>query len=129
MTCRLVHLSDIHFGCQNVAATEAAVEAAWAFAPDLTVVTGDITSDGLPAEFIAARAWLDRLPTPLLVTPGNHDTPYWNLVLRALTPFNRYRRYIGAPDGLRHESPGLSAHAVNTARGGQPRLNLSLIHI
>jgi hypothetical protein len=33
-----------------------------------------------------------------LVTPGNHDTPYWNLVLRALAPFNRYRRYIGPPD-------------------------------
>jgi 3',5'-cyclic AMP phosphodiesterase CpdA len=126
LTCRLIHLSDTHFGCEDAAAAEAAIEAAWAFAPNLTVVTGDLTLDGRPAEFVAARAWLDRLPPPLLVTPGNHDTPYWNLVLRTLTPFHRYRRYIGAPEGAVFEGPGLTAHAVNTARGGQPRLNWAL---
>ncbi|HEY2179139.1 MAG TPA: metallophosphoesterase [Caulobacteraceae bacterium] len=116
-------MSDIHFGCENEAATEAALADAWAYAPSLTVVTGDLTADGRPSEFVAARAWLDRLPPPVLVTPGNHDTPYWNLILRVLTPFDRYRRHIGAPDGAVFESVGLSVHAVNTARGGQPRLN------
>ena len=90
------------------------------------MVTGDLTMDGRPAEFVAARAWLDRLPSPVLVTPGNHDTPYRNLLLRALTPFHRYRRYIGEPAGAAFEDTGLTAHAVNTARGGQPRLNWSL---
>jgi 3',5'-cyclic AMP phosphodiesterase CpdA len=126
LTCRLLHLSDTHFGCEDVAATEVAIADAWAFAPSLTVVTGDLTRDGRPREFAAARAWLDRLPPPVLVTPGNHDTPYLNLVLRALTPFDRYRRLIGPPDGAAFEAPGLFAHAVNTARGGQPRLNWAL---
>ncbi len=44
--------------------------------PDHIVITGDLTQLGLPAEFAAARAWLQSLGTPDSVTivPGNHDT-------------------------------------------------------
>ena len=125
MTIRIAHLSDIHFGGEDVAAAEAAIGAVAAFAPTLTVVTGDLTLNGLPREFRAARAWLERLPQPRLVTPGNHDTPYWNLVLRALTPFDRYRTYVGAPQMVGYEAPGLAARCINSARGAQPRLDWS----
>jgi 3',5'-cyclic AMP phosphodiesterase CpdA len=121
---RLAHLSDIHFGCEDAAACAAAVEAVMAFAPDLVVVTGDLTRNGLPSEFAAARAWLEQLPGPRLVTPGNHDTPYWNLPMRAAIPFGRYRRYIG-PVHQAAEGAGVAARAVNSARGAQPRLNWS----
>lgn len=121
---RLVHLSDIHFGVEDAAACEAAIRAAADFAPDLVVVTGDLTRNGLPREFQAARAWLDRLPDPVLVTPGNHDTPYWNLALRTLTPFNRYRRFIG-PSHQAVDLDAVAARAINSARGPQPRLNWS----
>jgi len=121
---RLAHLSDIHFGVEDVAACEAAIGAVADFAPDLVVVTGDLTRNGLPREFRAARAWLDRLPGPRLVTPGNHDTPYWNLVLRTLVPFNRYRRFIG-PSHQAVDMEGVAARAINSARGPQPRLNWS----
>ena len=126
MSVRLIHVSDIHFGAEDTAATEAAVKATWDFAPRLTIVTGDLTANGQPGEFLAARRWLDRLPKPILVTPGNHDTPYWNIPLRALVPFNRYRRFIGAPNHTAFEAPDLTVHAINTARGAQPRLNWSL---
>ncbi len=125
MTVRLAHLSDIHFGGENGPATEAAVHQVRAFAPHLVVVTGDLTLNGKPHEFAAARDWLSRLPEPQIVTPGNHDTPYFNLVLRALTPFDRYRRYIGEPEGAVFQSPGLTVHALNSARGAQPRLDWS----
>jgi len=121
VTIRIAHLSDIHFGGEDAAAVEAAVAAVAAFAPTLTVVTGDLTLNGLPSEFRAARAWLDRLPWPRLVTPGNHDTPYWNLLLRALVPFNRYRKYIGEPQVVAHDAPGLAVRCINSARGAQPR--------
>jgi 3',5'-cyclic AMP phosphodiesterase CpdA len=124
MTVRLAHLSDIHFGGEDVAACEAAIDAVAGFAPDLVVVTGDLTLNGLPREFRAAHAWLARFAGPLLVTPGNHDTPYWNLPLRALVPFGRYRRFIGAVStGVDLE--GVAARAINSARGAQPRLNWS----
>jgi 3',5'-cyclic AMP phosphodiesterase CpdA len=125
LTIRIAHLSDIHFGAENAAAVEASIEAVRAFAPTLTVVTGDLTLNGLPEEFLAARRWLDRLPAQRMVTPGNHDTPYWNLILRALKPFDRYRRYIGEPDASGFDAAGLAARTVNSARGGQARLDWS----
>ncbi|MGB5232846.1 MAG: metallophosphoesterase [Desulfoprunum sp.] len=43
--------------------------------PDHIVVTGDLTHLSLPAEFAAARDWLQTMGTPEQVTvvPGNHD--------------------------------------------------------
>jgi 3',5'-cyclic AMP phosphodiesterase CpdA len=123
VTIRIAHLSDTHFGGEEPAAVEAAIEAVAEFAPTLTAVTGDLTLNGLPREFRAARAWLDRLPKPLIVTPGNHDTPYWNLLLRALTPFDRYRTYIGAPQLVGYDAEGLTVRCLNSSRGAQPRLN------
>ena len=125
MTLRIAHVSDIHFGGENGPAVEAAITELQGFAPDLTVVTGDVTLNGLPAEFRAARNWLHRLPTPLLVTPGNHDTPYWNLIMRTLVPFGRYERFIGPASASAYDAPGLSVRTLNSARGAQPRLDWS----
>ena len=125
MTLRIAHLSDIHFGGEDKPAVEAAVAAIREIAPALTMVTGDLTLNGLPQEFEAARRWLGLLPAATMVTPGNHDTPYWNLILRAMTPFARYRRYIGEPNTAAFDGPGIVARTLNSARGGQPRLDWS----
>lgn len=122
---RLLHLSDVHFGGEDKAATEGAIAFANAYAPALTAVTGDLTMNGLPREFTTAAAWLARLPQPWAVTPGNHDTPYWNIPARALAPFARYRRWIGDPAGGAFDSPALGLRMINTARGAQPRPNWS----
>jgi 3',5'-cyclic AMP phosphodiesterase CpdA len=117
----LVQLSDPHFGGENTDAVNAAAAFVQEKKPDLVLVTGDLTLNGLPREFQAAAAWLERLPAPRLVTPGNHDTPYWNLLLRTLTPFARYHRYIGKSEGQGMDNRAVSARAINTARGAQPR--------
>ncbi len=122
---RLIQLSDIHFGGENGAATEAALQHTLEWKPDLTLVTGDVTLNGLPREFEAAKVYLHRLPKPWLCTPGNHDTPYWNLILRAATPFARYRKFIGPAFGEQAATHDLRAQTVNTARGTQPRLDWS----
>lgn len=41
--------------------------------PEVTVVTGDLTADGEPAEYDALRRLLARLPMPCYLIPGNHD--------------------------------------------------------
>ena len=124
-TTRLIQLSDPHFGGENAAATAAALSFCRDANPDLVMITGDLTLNGLPKEFAAAAAWADQLPSPWLSTPGNHDTPYWNLPLRALTPFARYRRFIGVSKGEAFDTAGLSVRTINTARGAQPRLDWS----
>ena len=122
---RVIQLSDVHFGAVDLPALEAATAYVLEAGADLLMITGDLTLNGLPREFRDAEAWLARLPQPLLVTPGNHDTPYWNLPLRAVQPFNRYRRYIGAPQASRLDIAGLHARMINTSRGFQPRLDWS----
>ena len=132
---RLVHISDIHFGAENRVATEAAIASICGYSPNVVIVTGDLTLGGKASEFKAAREWLSRLPRPLLVTPGNHDTPYWNLVLRTVAPFGRYRRYISPLTNQASTCPTswfapLTRHAVlsrsfNWSKGA---VNLAAIH-
>ena len=66
-------------------------------------------------------AWYRRLPEPRMITPGNHDTPYWNIPARALFPFGRYKRWVGDPDGGAFDSRELGVRMINTSRGAQPR--------
>lgn len=62
--------------------------------PSLIVISGDLVQRAREHLFRAARAFLDRLPAPWLVVPGNHDIPAYNLLARFTTPFHNYRRFI-----------------------------------
>ena len=122
---RILHLSDIHFGCENKAAVAAAAECAHAGGFDLIAITGDVTQYGREDEFDAAAAWIGALPRPVLLTPGNHDTPWAGMVDRLFWPFRRYERRFGPAWSGAFDAPGLAARAFNTARGIQVRLNWS----
>lgn len=74
---RIVHLSDLHAGSQYFVPNllnRALVEIN-DLAPDLVVVTGDLTNMGYRQEYREAKEYLDRLDCErLLVVPGNHDS-------------------------------------------------------
>jgi 3',5'-cyclic AMP phosphodiesterase CpdA len=122
---RIAHLSDVHFGGENAAAVAAAGDFVNAGGFDLAVISGDLTRYGCRAEFAAAAAWLAGLAPPRLVTPGNHDAPYFAVSQRLLVPFRRFEATLGPPREQSHLSPGLAVRGINTARGAQPRLNWS----
>lgn len=42
-------------------------------APDLVIVTGDLTDAGLPEEYAILTSLFDRLPMPVYCIAGNHD--------------------------------------------------------
>jgi len=74
----VAHVSDTHAGnaVQDPADRMASVMdhlLAMSPRPEVLVVTGDVADHGLPEEYAAARAWLDRWPGPVAVCPGNHD--------------------------------------------------------
>lgn len=122
---RILHLSDIHFGDENRAATAAAAEYLTVHPCDLLVVSGDVTQFGHHAEFSSAAAWFAALPGARLIVPGNHDTPYGDLVERVGRPFGRFERAFGPADGVQVAGEGFLACGVNTARGVQVRWNWS----
>lgn len=125
MTARLAHLSDIHFGGENAPAVAAVTELLNAGGFDLVVVTGDLTRYAEVAEFEAAAAWLAQVRAPKLVTPGNHDAPYFAWAERVFAPFQRYERVIGPAAAQVHLTDEFAVRGLNTARGAQPRLNWS----
>jgi len=112
----LLHLSDLHFGRVDLALVEPLVAAAKALGPDLVVVSGDLTQRARRAEFRAARAFLDRLPAPRLVVPGNHDIPLWDVLRRFVSPLGRYRRYITPDLAPFYENEEVAVLGINTAR-------------
>ena len=124
MTGRILHVSDIHFGCENKAAVDAVLQIARTEPFDLIAITGDITQFGTPEEFAAASAFVAALPPQRLLTPGNHDVPYATPE-RLYAPFSRYRKTFGDPWASSFEGPGLSARAFNSSRGTQIRINWS----
>jgi 3',5'-cyclic AMP phosphodiesterase CpdA len=93
---RLLHLSDLHFGrlASRTIVADLLAET-HRQAPDLIVVSGDLTQRARPSQFRAAHAFLESLPAPWLAVPGNHDVyPWWRPLSRLWRPLARYHRYI-----------------------------------
>jgi 3',5'-cyclic AMP phosphodiesterase CpdA len=91
---RIAHLSDLHFGRTDPTVVRGVIDAVARLGPDLTVISGDLTQRARAHQFRAARAFLDRLPKPQIVVPGNHDIPLWNIFARGFSPLRKYRRII-----------------------------------
>jgi 3',5'-cyclic AMP phosphodiesterase CpdA len=94
---RIAHLSDLHFGTETTPVLAELGRSVAAFAPDLVVVTGDLTQRARVSEFQNARRFLDSLAFAQLVVPGNHDiAPLYRPLRRLLRPYARYHHFITA---------------------------------
>lgn len=91
----VVHCSDLHFGAgfQEHRADDL-LQHINDLKPDLVVVSGDLTMRARVSQFEAARKYLQQFTAPLLVIPGNHDVPLYDLPLRATRPFKNYNAFI-----------------------------------
>lgn len=112
----LVHLSDVHFGRVDYELVEPLVRFVCELKPDLVVVSGDLTQRARAEQFKEARAFLERLPKPQVVVPGNHDVPLYNLFARFLTPLDNFRRYISDDLAPFYMDSEIAVVGVNTAR-------------
>ncbi|MBC7435369.1 MAG: metallophosphoesterase [Bdellovibrionales bacterium] len=112
----LLQLSDAHFGTEQAPVALALEMFARQQRPDLVVLSGDITQRALPAQFHAARAFVDRLEAPVLAIPGNHDIPLFNLWARLGSPYAHYTDAFGADLEPVHRSSDLLVVCVNTTR-------------
>jgi len=113
---KIVHLSDLHFGRVDAELLQPLRSRIEALGPDLLVVSGDLTQRAKPRQFREAKAFLDSLPRPQLVVPGNHDVPLYNVFQRFLTPLGKYQRIVTrdlAPEFIDDE---IAVVGVNTAR-------------
>ncbi|MBK6748915.1 MAG: metallophosphoesterase [Pyrinomonadaceae bacterium] len=113
---KIVHLSDIHFGTADPTVVDRLVEKVRELEPDIVVVSGDLTQRAKPREFREARQFLDRLPQPQIVVPGNHDVPLYNVYHRFIRGLDRFRSYISDDLNPAYFDEELGVIGVNTAR-------------
>lgn len=115
----IAHLSDIHFGAHDpkiVAASETWLQQRQ---PDLIIISGDLTQRAKTDEFRQASAYLNRLRAfgfRLLVVPGNHDVPLFDVFRRFAAPLDRYRKYIDDDLFPWFENDEVAVLGINTAR-------------
>lgn len=112
----LLQISDTHFGTEQGAVVEALGALANQQRPDVAVLSGDITQRARPAQFRAARAFVDNLGAAVLAVPGNHDIPLFDLWARLRSPYGRYSAAFGTDLEPVHHSPELLVVCVNTTR-------------
>ncbi len=113
---KLIHLSDIHFGRVDYAVVEKLLHKIAELSLDLTVVSGDLTQRARSAQFIEARDFLDKLPKPQIVVPGNHDIPMHNVFDRFVNPLEKYKKYITEDLEPFFADEEIAVIGVNTAR-------------
>ena len=112
----IVHLSDLHFGACDATLLAPLLRCVRQLEPHLVVVSGDLTQRARAAQFRAARQFLDQLPSPQIVVPGNHDIPLYNVFQRFFQPLDKYRRYINDDLEPKYIDDEIAVVGVNTAR-------------
>jgi 3',5'-cyclic AMP phosphodiesterase CpdA len=113
---KIFHVSDVHFGPPHrPRLAEGVLEFIDRHRPDLVVVSGDLTQRAKPEQFRQARAFVDRIPVPTLVVPGNHDVPMYRVWERVFAPFGTYRREFAAELEPIYRDDEMLVVGINTA--------------
>jgi 3',5'-cyclic AMP phosphodiesterase CpdA len=112
----IAHLSDVHFGRVDYATVTPLTEAITKIAPHVVVISGDLTQRAREDQFDEARRFLDALPKPQIVVPGNHDVPLYNLFARFVAPLDNYRKIISEDVEQFYRDEEIAIVGINTAR-------------
>ena len=106
-TMKTAHISDLHFGRHMSREKLQSLEGDLLhLAPDLIVVSGDITDRGTRAQFRDARDFLVSLNIPFITVPGNREicvTAPWEWLIPKLA-MRRYSQFFGHKDQIIHQS-------------------------
>jgi 3',5'-cyclic AMP phosphodiesterase CpdA len=113
---KLVHLSDLHFDWIDESIIEPVIKTVAETGPDVVVVSGDLTQRARGSQFVEAKEFLDRLPSPQIIVPGNHDVPLYNVFKRFFEPLENYKRYITGDLTPFYSDEEIAVLGINTAR-------------
>lgn len=111
----ILHCSDLHFGrlFQHDLA-KALLRKIEAISPAAVVVSGDLTMRARRTQFIEAREFLAHIACPLVIIPGNHDVPLFNIFQRMTRPFANYERFISGMSRSPLHLEGVAVYGINS---------------
>jgi 3',5'-cyclic AMP phosphodiesterase CpdA len=113
---KIVHISDLHFDTEKKIIAESLIENIKSVSPDLVIVSGDLTQRARSKQFIHAKDYLNRIPHPQLIIPGNHDIPLFDIFTRFFSPLYRYKKYITPNLQPLFVDSEIAVLGINTAR-------------
>ena len=113
---RVIQISDLHFGNNDPLLLAPLREAIDRIGPHLLIISGDLVEHASIEEFRSARDFLQTLPHPQMVVPGNHDLPFYNLAARASIGLSYYKRYITDDLFPKFEDAEIAVFGANTSR-------------
>jgi 3',5'-cyclic AMP phosphodiesterase CpdA len=114
----IFHISDVHFGPPHLPqVSQGVLRHIERNRPDLVVLSGDLTQRARPEQFREARAFVDSIPVPVLVVPGNHDVPLWRVWERIFDPYGCYKRYFSPELEPIYRDDEMLVAGINTAFG------------
>jgi 3',5'-cyclic AMP phosphodiesterase CpdA len=93
---RIAHLSDPHFGTIRPGLKEGLLATLTELRPEVVVITGDITQRAHARQFQEACAFKTELREAgmtVLLIPGNHDIPLFNVPVRLFAPYRSYENH------------------------------------
>jgi 3',5'-cyclic AMP phosphodiesterase CpdA len=112
----LVQISDLHFGNNDPSLLDPLRTAITGLNPDVLIVSGDLVEHATEAEFRDARDFLQTLPKPQIIVPGNHDLPFYNLIERAAMGLSRYKHFITPDTSPEYRDDEIAIVGANTSR-------------
>ena len=114
----ILHISDVHFGPPHLPrVSQGVLDFIERHGPSLVVLSGDLTQRARPEQFREARAFVDRIPVPVIVVPGNHDVPLYRVWERVFNPFGCYREHFSEELEPTFRDDELLIVGINTAYG------------
>lgn len=112
---RVLQLSDLHAGTREEPEVESDLRTlVTETAPELVVMSGDLTHRNTRGQHERAAALLRSLGAPLLVVPGNHDIPRWPPA-RFTRTFAEFERVWTETEPV-YRSEGLVVCGLNSVR-------------
>lgn len=118
MVTTIAHLSDLRFGAMAPAMAAAVLADIEDLAPDLVVVSGNLTRRATKDQFAQARRFLESVTAPQVVVPGPRDIERLNLISRFFRPLHAYRSGITADLAPEFSNADVAVLGIDTSRSG-----------
>ena len=113
---KIAHISDLHFGAADELVAERLIECITSLEPHLTIISGDLTQRARSSQFQEAKKFIEKLPQPHLIVPGNHDVPLYNVYDRFVNPLEKYENLITSELEPFISDDEIAVAGINTAR-------------
>ena len=113
---KIVQISDLHFGNNDPLLLPPLRRAIEGIDPDILIISGDLVEHASREEFTAACNFLNTLPKPQMVVPGNHDLPFYNLFARATIGLSLYKKLITPDLYPKFQDEEIAIFGANTSR-------------